>query len=85
MLFGNGKMLCWESMVEHAMNRSNFWRADLMSHKAWSIHPGERSEQFRNLLPRVINRVNHGEYPEEQAGHFDLILDFWETFINEKN
>ena len=85
MLFGNGKMLCWESMVEHAMNRSNFWRADLMSHKAWSIHPGERSEQFRNLLPRVINRVNQGEYPDEQAGHFDLILDSWETFINEKN
>ncbi len=85
MFFGNGKMLCWESMVGHAMEGSSFWRADLMSHKAWSIHPGERSEKFHNLLPRVINRINQGEYPNEQAGHFDLILDSWENFINEKN
>jgi hypothetical protein len=85
MFFGNGKMLCWESMVEHAMEGSSFWRADLMSHKAWSIHPGERSEKFHNMLPHVINRINQGEYPNEQAGHFDLILDSWEIFINEKN
>jgi hypothetical protein len=85
MIFGNGKMLCWESMVEHAMEGSSFWRADLMNHKAWSIHPGERSKKFHELLPEVVNRINRGEFPEEQAGHFDLILDSWGNFINEKN
>ena len=50
-----------------------------------AIHPGERSEKFHNMLPHVINRINQGEYPNEQAGHFDLILDSWEIFINEKN
>ncbi|MBT5716885.1 MAG: hypothetical protein HOI70_08235, partial [Opitutae bacterium] len=83
-LFGNGKMLCWESIVEHAMGNSSFWRADLMTSKAWSIHPGERSEKFQKLIPQVINRVNLGEYPEGQAGHFDLILDCWENFIDDK-
>ncbi len=84
-LFGKGRMLCWESIVEHAMGNSSFWRADLMTSKAWSIHPGERSEKFKKLIPQVINRVNLGEYPEGQAGHFDLILDCWENFIGDKN
>jgi hypothetical protein len=84
-LLGNGKMLCWESIVEHAMENSSFWRTDLMTDKAWSIHPGERSGKFHRLIPDIINRINHGEYPEEQAGHFDLFLDCWENFINEKN
>ena len=84
-LLGEGKMLCWESIVENAMLDSSFLRADLMTNKAWSIHPGERSEKFNKLIPQVINRVNLGEYPEEQAGHFDLILDCWENFIDDKS
>ena len=84
-LFGNGKMLCWESIVEKALEQSSFWRADLMTNKAWSLHPGERSEKFQKLIPQVINRVNLGEYPEGQAGHFDLILDCWENFIDDKS
>ena len=56
-----------------------------MTSKAWSIHPGERSEKFQKLIPQVIKRVNLGEYPEGQAGHFDLILDCWENFIDDKN
>ena len=84
MVFGNGKMLCWESIVEHAMEGSSFWRADLMNHKAWSIHPGERSKKFHELLPEVVNRINRGEFPEEQAGHFDLILDSWERMFEKQ-
>lgn len=84
-LFGNGKMLCWESIVEHAMENSIFWRADLMTSKAWSIHPGERCEKFKKLIPQVINKVNLGEYPKGQAGHFDLLLDCWENFVDDEN
>ena len=46
----NGKMLCWETMVEEALEKSNFWRADLMTEKAWSLHPGDRSQKFYDLL-----------------------------------
>lgn len=81
-LFGNGKMLCWESMVEIALGNSNMWRADLMTDDAWSLHPGDRSEKFYNLLPKIIECVNLNKFPEEQRGHFDLRLNAWEKYLN---
>ncbi len=81
-LFGNGKMLCWESMVEDALKNSNMWRADLMSAQAWSLHPGDRSEEFYQLLPKIIGSVNRNEFPEEQRGHFDLHMNDWIKFLN---
>jgi hypothetical protein len=81
-LFGNGKMLCWEAMVEHALEKSDMWRADLMTDEAWSLHPGDRSEEFYELLPEIIDSVNRNEFPEEQRGHFDLRLSNWRHFLN---
>ena len=81
-LFGNGKMLCWEAMVEHALQKSDMWRADLMSDQAWSLHPGDRSEKFYNLLPEIIESMNRNEFPAEQRGHFDLKLNAWEQYLN---
>ena len=49
-LFGNGKMLCWEAMVEHALEKSDMWRADLMTDKAWSLHPGTDPKSFTNFF-----------------------------------
>ena len=79
---GNGKMLCWESIVEKALYKSQLWRADLMTAKAWSIHPGVRCERFTNLIPEIVNRVNLGEYPQQQAGYFDLMLNSWGNFLD---
>jgi hypothetical protein len=76
-LFGNGKMLCWETMVEKALEQSSLWRADLMTDKAWSLHPGERSKEFHRVLPSIVEQVKEGRYPPEQAGHFDLLLPSW--------
>ena len=81
-LFGNGKMLCWETMVEKALDKSNLWRADLMTDQAWSLHSGDRSEEFYNLLPKIIDCVNNSKFPEEQRGHFDLQLNNWANFLN---
>jgi hypothetical protein len=81
-LFGNGKMLCWESMVEEALTKSDMWRADLMTDQAWSLHPGDRSEEFYQLLPQIIDSVNRNEFPEKQRGHFDLRLSGWKHFLN---
>ena len=75
-------MLCWEAMVEHALEESDMWRADLMTGQAWSLHPGDRSEEFYQLLPQVIDSVNRNEFPEEQRGHFDLRLSDWKHFLN---
>ena len=81
-LFGNGKMLCWEAMVEKALENSSLWRADLMSDQAWSLHPGDRSEKFYNLLPEIIESMNRNEFPAGQRGHFDLKLNAWEQYLN---
>ena len=81
-LFGNGKMLCWETMVEQALEKSDMWRADLMTDQAWSLHPGDRSAEFYQLLPQIIDSVNRNEFPEEQRGHFDLRLCDWKHFLN---
>jgi len=81
-LFGTGRMLCWESMVEHALEKLDLWRADLMTDKAWSLHPGDRSAEFYQLLPQIIDSVNRNEFPEEQRGHFDLRLSNWKHFLN---
>ena len=75
-------MLCWESMVEQALAKSGMWRADLMTQKAWSLHPGDRSGEFYQLLPQIIDSVNKNEFPEEQRGHFDLRLSDWKYFLN---
>ena len=80
--FGNGKMLCWETMVEHALEKSDLWRVDLMTDQAWSLHPGDRSAEFYQLLPQIIDSVNLNEFPEEQRGHFDLRLSDWKHFLN---
>ena len=75
-------MLCWETIVEHALEKSPMWRADLMTEQAWSLHPGDRSEEFYQLLPQIIDSVNQNEFPEEQRGHFDLRLSDWKHFLN---
>ena len=84
-LFGNGKMLCWETIVESAISKSKYWRADLMTTDAWSLHPGDRCDKFQSLLPHIIKRINQGIYPKEQAGHFDLKLNCWGNFIDDKS
>ena len=75
-------MLCWEAMVEKVLENSSLWRADLMSDQAWSLHPGDRSEKFYNLLPEIIESMNRNEFPAEQRGHFDLKLNAWEQYLN---
>lgn len=80
--FGNGKMLCWETTVEKSLEKSSLWRADLMTEKAWSLHPGERNDDFYRLLPQIVKYISKGIFPEKQAGHFDVRLNDWEAFIN---
>ena len=84
-LLGNGKMLCWEDMISHALSNSHYWRADLQTSKSWSIHPGDRSEKFYKHLPEILKLVKKGIFPTEQTKHFDLHLTSWENLINGKS
>ena len=74
-------MLCWETTVEKSLEKSSLWRADLMTEKAWSLHPGERNDDFYRLLPQIVKYISKGIFPEKQAGHFDVRFNDWDVFI----
>jgi hypothetical protein len=81
-ILGQGKMLCWEVTVSNALEKSSLYRADLSTHRCWSLHPYERSSRFLDYLPYLIESVENGHFPIQQAGHYDLNLDWWVDFKN---
>ena len=67
----------WETMIGYRLQETAFVRADLTSTRAWTLHPDERGERFQAALPGVIARIEAGDYPPEQGGYYDLLLDLW--------
>jgi hypothetical protein len=67
----------WEVMVGYRLREVGMIRADLATRQAWTIHPDDRGERFEKALPRIIARVEAGDYPPEQGGRYDLVLDRW--------
>ena len=67
----------WEIMVGRRLEETGFVRADLMTPRAWTLHPDERGARFEAALPGVIKRIETGDYPPGQGGYYDLLLDVW--------
>jgi hypothetical protein len=67
----------WETMIGYRLRETAFVRADLTSTRAWTLHPDERGERFEAALPGVIARIEAGDFPAEQGGYYDLLLDLW--------
>ncbi|ACK67718.1 conserved hypothetical protein [Rippkaea orientalis PCC 8801] len=76
-LTGKGKLESWEVMVSKKLEESDYFRAVLTQSKAWTLHPKDRSPEFIQALPDIIKRIEAGDYPIEQAGHYDLIPELW--------
>lgn len=74
---GEGILDSWEKMVAASLNRKSFIRADIFPQKAWTLHPHTRSDKFIKSLPLIIEKVEKGWFPPEQAGDYDLKLDYW--------
>ncbi len=74
---GKGKLDSWEVMVSNKLEITKYIRAVMDSPKAWTIHPNTRSPEFFPALPKIIEKIERGEYPPEQAGHYDLQLKYW--------
>lgn len=78
MQFGFGNALYpWEHCVSCALEESEYYRVHLRSPKAWAIHCPDHGRVWIQSLPGLIKRVEVGQYPAEQGGHYDLMLPAW--------
>jgi len=75
--FGKGHLDSWEVMISRNLEATSFVRATLTDPQAWTIHPIDRGPEFIKNLPRLIELIENGEYPPEQAGHYDFDLEAW--------
>lgn len=66
--------LALEDSLSELMRRRGFTRVDFLGEAPglWSLHPVWRSARFYAELPRLIERVEAGDIPEGQRGHYDL-------------
>lgn len=74
---GKGKLDSWEIMVSQQLEKTNYYRGVLANNNAWTLHPKDRNPEFIKVLPNIIKRIENGEFPNQQAGHYDLISQLW--------
>lgn len=74
---GKGGLARWEDLMTQRFEATSFFRADLATPKTWTIHPWGHGEDFIQALPDIIQKVEAGWYPPEQAGQYDLQLKYW--------
>jgi hypothetical protein len=80
--FNQGKLGSWEVMVSNRLKQSYSIRANLDNPDAWTLHPRVRGPEFIQALPKIIEKVEAGWYPPEQAGYYDLHLESWLKALN---
>ena len=76
-LAGRGSLDSWEVMISRKLEATKYVRATQADTRAWTLHPIDRGPRFINNLPEIIGRIEAGDCPAEQAGHYDLKLDAW--------
>lgn len=47
----------------------------------WSLHPPYRSPEFFAALPELVRRVEAGDVPDPQRGHYDIVAELvdWDS------
>ena len=76
-LLNRGSLDSWEVMISQKLEATNYVRATLADSRAWTVHPIDRGPQFIQNLPDLIQRIEGGDFPTAQAGHYDLKLKAW--------
>lgn len=67
----------WEYLVSLKLQSSRFIRADTSSPGAWTLHPLARGPEFIEELPGILQRIERGDFPEEQRGDYELNFKAW--------
>lgn len=76
-LTGRGALDSWEVMISRQLERTQYVRATLTHEGAWTVHPKDRGDRFIQALPQIIERIESGDYPADQAGYYDMKLEAW--------
>jgi hypothetical protein len=76
-LTGKGKLDSWEIMVSQKLEETDYFRGVLANPQAWTLHPKDRSPAFIKALPQIIQKLEAGGYPPQQAGYYDLQSELW--------
>lgn len=67
----------WEIMVSERLRETGKFRADLSGDQGWTLHTPDHGPEFIERLPEFIAKVEAGEIPDAQKGHYDLDIHLW--------
>ncbi len=74
---GASALQVWEVLISGKLGQTHYFRADLDSAGAWTLHAPDHGPAFLRALPGIISKVESGFFPPGQAGDYDLRLDAW--------
>jgi hypothetical protein len=74
-LHGHPPFAMPEQLLSLAMEEHGMSRVDFLGEPSgmWSLHPPHRSQRFYDELPELVRRVEAGDVPDEQRGHYDIV------------
>jgi len=82
---GGGILDSWEKIMTRGLKeKERFGSWMYHGDDCWTLHPCDHGHDFIKALPEIIERVERGEYPPEQAGKYDLDLGVWLRFLGKQ-
>ena len=66
-----------EVLIHRQALRHGAHRLDLVTDKAFVVHPNDKGRRFLELLPKIQTAIADGRVPRGQAGWENLQLDAW--------
>jgi hypothetical protein len=77
-VYGNPLVGMPEDIVDAQLRAREMYRIDLLGSEPgmWTVHPLLKPPEFLRDLPEIIARVEAGEVPSEQLGHYDIVDAF---------
>jgi hypothetical protein len=74
---GKSALWSWEVIASKKLRDTKFIRADMKDPRAWTLHTPDHGPEFIRNLPRLVEKLNHAQFPASQRGHYDLKLHDW--------
>ncbi len=70
-----------EVMLSKRLSSVGAWRLNLASTSAWLLHPRTKTNEYIELLPKIVANVCRGIVPADQLGNPDLDIQAWRALL----